>query len=348
MTELARLLKDAKEMLPRMRADGELHSLADLGVAQHDIPAMQKVLSLINAVKTARGTTRVYYQDMRQEEAVGALDRLGKLTNETVSALREAEGTELTKSEVVDKLNAHEFCEDDYYSVVSLLSLAELATSAGRGRTGGIALYEAESASEEIAEAEKQVQDAEAGAERSEEEQTKKETEHEKALYPSAAKLVTDMGYQAITLGVDRRLAGEWNTPDILGYRVNRLAVLCGGSIDCVTVEVKWGMSKSAIAEANSHQRLAHRSYLLVHQELGQIEETYLVELLDKGIGLICLKDDRPVVHSAARRNLVEDTDVDSFLEIALDSEALKEIKDELARHFYQDVFARLMPKMEP
>ena len=82
----------------------------------------------------------------------------------------------------------------------------------------------------------------------------------------------------------------------------------------------------------------------MVYSELEDIDEVYLSELLDKGIGLICLKSGKPVVHSAARLNNSLRTDIDAFLSVALDTDGIQSIKDEIARYLYSDTLGRILP----
>jgi uncharacterized protein (DUF1778 family) len=330
-------LDQAKAAILKITADKELHALEEIGI-NPEHRAVVTVLSLAGVIQTTQGTGRVYFADPADGDKQGALERLGVLLGDLEADLRAKPGQIQTKAQVVEKMLAKGFPDDDYPQIVSLLSLCDLAISAGRGRAGGIQLYEAQSAAQQIQDAADEIRkggDYEA--------RVKRESDHEAVLYPAAAKFVSERGYQAVILGNRKRLPGEWNTPDILGYRINRLTVLGGSEVEVITVEVKWSISKLAIAEASSHQRLSNRSFLMVNEELDSIDDVHLTDLHDKGIGLVCLKAGQPVIHSAAKLSNATRKDVDDFLKNALDPEAKEVIKDEIAKSLGADTLGRLL-----
>jgi hypothetical protein len=128
---------------------------------------------------------------------------------------------------------------------------------------------------------------------------------------------------------------------------VNPFKWLGGAELEIVSLEVKWEISKQAIAETNSHQNLSNRSYLLVYQFFDEIEEGYRLDLINKGIGLICKNRNKDgyEICLPARRNAPENSDIDNFLDIAMDKNELQELKGELAKHFYNSFWKPLLPK---
>lgn len=333
-----RVFKEAKIAINKISSDGGLHDLSEL-TNEAGLLGISTILSLVGAIRTTQGTSKVYFEEIDVDKVEDEIDSLKAVIKDLIGSLRNSIDKSVKKTEVVSILEQHKFTESDYYQIVSLLSQNNIATSAGKGRMGGIQLYEEDQQTEEIEKAVKEIQE-ETG-----EGKERKETEREDVLYPSASKLVSDLGYQAVVLGVVRRLRGEWNTPDLIGYKINKLSVLGGAEVEVISVEVKWSISKYAIAEANSHQKSVNKSYLMVYQELEKIDEIYLSEMLEKGIGLICLKSGKPVIHSAAKITNALKIDVDGFLSNALDKEAVNSIKDEIAKSIYNDTLGRLLPQ---
>jgi hypothetical protein len=245
----------------------------------------------------------------------------------------------LTKAEVLSVIRDKKEDENDYYQFVGILSSLGLVTSAGRSRTGGIKAYDKTQENAQIEEAIKEIE-----KNHSQESQENTKAEKENVLYPSAAKEVSALGFETIIMGVTRRLSGEWNTPDVIGYRINRFKNIGGAEIEIVTVEVKWEISKLAIAESNSHQRLGHKSYLMVHQTFDEVDKSLLTELISKGIGLICKRNEEHKVYVPAIRNNPDKIDIDDFLGQALDTPTIEALKKEIAKHFYTDYFKPLLP----
>lgn len=339
------LIKKAKEIVQKISPKDGLIDPEKLEIREDESKGITELLSHVGAIKTARGTSKVYVSEsIKNREAIlGRLNIVEQILNNIYEKIKSSPKKQLSRKEVSEILNQNGESEEDYYSLIGLLSGLNLVTSIG-GRTGGIKIYDESAELNPIKEAEKEFSET-----TDEKKSEKKKSEKEDVLYPSARKFISDLGFQALTLGVRRRFSGEWNTPDVIGYKVNPFKWLGGAELEIVTLEVKWEISKQAIAETNSHQNLSHRSYLLVYQFFDEIEENHRMELINKGIGLICRnrnKDkDGYEICLPAKRNIPENSDLDNFLDIAMDENELQELKNELAKHFYASFWKPLLPK---
>lgn len=174
---------------------------------------------------------------------------------------------------------------------------------------------------------------------------------HESKLYPMAEVFLQGLIwseekiiYETLVLGVKRRLQGQWNTPDIIGWRVIPLEITGGAEIELVSLEVKWALSKDAVAEANSHQKIAHKSYLLTTETIEQIQsKQHLIEdAACKGIGLICKQGDSYICILPARDNQVQSSKINAFLMDVLSQEQIKLIRQKFAASIRLDIAAAL------
>lgn len=335
-----KLIEDAVQIVEKLQPSEELQDPKNIGLTDVS-PIMYDVLSKVDAINTVQGTNKVYIGlSMKDIENVkNELEHLKSTLNNVYNALKQKEDGYMSRNEVILVLKENNENEDSYYTIIGILSSLDLATSAGRGRIGGIKIYNKEENQENIQKAESQI-----AQETTIEEQTKVKVEKEHVLYPSAVKEISGLGYQAIILGGNRRLPGEWNTPDVFGYKINRYKNIGGAEIDITTVEVKWEISKYAIAEAISHQKLGHRTYLMVHQELEEIDKSYLSDLVSNGIGLICKKGNEHKLIILSKRNNPDKIIIDDFLGLAVDTSEIEIVKREIAKHFYTDYFKPILP----
>ncbi len=299
--------------------------------------SVETILCMVQAIRKVQGTSRIYLgEGLRDEEkCLSKLDDLGESLIQIYSEIKSRKEKMLTRVEFVDILRSMKQDENDYYNFVSILSSLDLITSVGKGRIGGVKLYDIKEEQKEIQNAEKIIQESK--------DKEKAKDEHEKALYDSAAKVLSNEGYQAITLGVRRRFSGEWNTPDVMGHRIAKYSVIGGADIELVTIEVKWDVSKQAIAEANSHQKFSNKSFLFVSQNFQDIGEKYIRELIEKGIGLICKHDKSYKIFIPPRENNPDLRRVDNFLKGALEPDDIRQIKIELAKQYYLDFYEPLI-----
>lgn len=313
----------------------ELMSPKDVGIEIDNYPGIITLLSIIGLIKTTQGTQKIYILSYDQDSAKQKLSKMISLIEELSKALDKER--QLPRKNVLPILEKHGFQEETYQDCVSLLASLNISTSAGKGRSGGIARYNNDEINKNIENATAEIEN-----EKNEEKKEKKSNEHEKVLYPNAEKFLLEQGYDALILGVNKKLKGKWNTPDIIGYSIEKLNVIGGAYLETVSIEVKWKISKEAIAEANSHQKLVNKTFLWINQEIDDIDEEYLTDIMEKGIGLICLKNKIPVLHCAAKQNYLTPYQIDFFLDTALtgEYESTKiEIKNDIAQQFYSDYF---------
>jgi hypothetical protein len=337
------LIQKAREIVQKISPKEGLVDPEKLEIRESEFKGITELLSHVGAIKTARGTSKVYVSDsIKNRDAIlGRLNTIEQTLNNIYEKIKLTPNKQLNRKEVSELLIQNGESEEDYYSLIGILSGLNLVTSIG-GRTGGIKIYDESAELKPILEAEKEFSET-----TDEKKSEKKKSEREDILYPSASKFISDLGFQALILGTRRRFTGEWNTPDVIGYKVNPYKWLGGAELEIVSLEVKWEISKQAIAETNSHQNLSHRSYLLVYQFFDEIEESYRMELINKGIGLICRNRNKEgyEIYLPARRNAPENSDLDNFLDIAMDKDELQELKNELAKHFYASFLKPLFPK---
>lgn len=301
------------------------------------LPQFLIFLNSLGAIRKTQGTSSVYVLETTREKQEYHLSNLQQCIDTILTKLEESPIRKLSKNEIVSILS--DFNLDlYYYSILSILSLEYPVVSAGAGRTGGVELHTIKSQKQIVDDTAKNISKLKDG------EKEAQERKHESKLYIYAHEILSQNGYQAVTLGVKRRLSGQWNTPDVLGYRLNRFNVLCGAEIEVVTVEVKWQVTKDAIAEAHSHQRRAHKCYLMAHQELMDIDGPSICDLGEKGIGLICLIDNKFFIHSHPRANSISLKDIDDFLNDALETEDRKSLREEIAQAFCCGALSPLLP----
>lgn len=166
------------------------------------------------------------------------------------------------------------------------LLLKSLRLITGRRKVGGVqlaaaaeeAMHQAATREEELG---KQV-----------EADKKKEREHESVFYDAAADLLEraygGLGVRPVVLG-NRQLAdGQWNTPDVVGLYVKPAGPGGLPVLRLLSVEVKWRLTRDAIAEAASHKRFVNYSFLFVPSSYSEIEPELVTECTLAGIGLMC------------------------------------------------------------
>ncbi|WP_144306931.1 hypothetical protein [Oceanidesulfovibrio marinus] len=314
----------------------DLISFEQLGLKDAP-PSVPYILELTGAIRKTQGTSNVYVLETTRDKQERYLSDLRECINTIVVKLKENPFNRLSKNEITPILQEYNL-DPYYYSILQILSLEHLAVSVGAGRTGGFELYTTKTQDKTIDDTAKDLSKFKDG------EKKAQEKKHESKLYPYAHEILSQEGYQAVTLGVKRRLPGRWNTPDVIGYRLNRFSVLCGAEMEVVTVEVKWQVDKEAIAEAHSHQRRAHKSYLMAHQELMDIDGPSICDLGEKGIGLICLINNQFFIHSHPRANSISLKDIDDFLNDALETEDRKSLQEEIAQAFCSGALSPLLP----
>lgn len=333
------LINKAAVLTDSLKNDPEELCVAkSLGIDGKEFPGIDLVLTIVGAIKKVQGTDKIYQTVENREDIKSKLNTLKEtLINIQVDLDSESE---LSKADVRDILESNGLDADLYYIITAILSHLNIAISAGKGRLGGIKLYNKAESEKEIRDAEDEINKVKDPKELSESEE-----KHEKVLYEPASKVISDEGYSAVILGVNRRLKGEWNTPDVIGYKIVPYQTIGGCFLEIITVEAKWSLNKQAIAETSSHQKFSHKSYLMVNQSYDEIESSSLIrDLVDKGLGLICKDASNYYIHIPAANNYPHGLDVDNFISEAL-SEQKESIKTDIATHFFKDYFAKLMPK---
>jgi hypothetical protein len=331
------LIDKAKTFVESHDYKNELYELCNIGLGDAE-ESLMTVLLKINAIRIVRGTKKIYLGESLNDKisTLKNLKDLGIILNSIVIGLKKENNYQMSRGDVVKLLADHGESDENYYTIIGILSSLDLITSANRGRSGGIKKFDKVKEQGEIKKAEEEISKS-ADKESSQE-------KHERVLYDSAAKEISSHGYQAMILGAKRRLPGEWNTPDIVAYKINHFKVLGGAELEIVTIEVKWSISKQAIAEAISHQKLSHRSFLMVHQEFSEIDKIYLSDLINAGLGLICKKEGEHKVIIIPQRNSPEKLDVDNFLDIVLEPDEFQAIKKDLAIHYFVDFYKPILP----
>lgn len=183
-----------------------------------------------------------------------------------------------------DALKKVERSDDAIERANLLLKTLRLVT--GRRRAGGIQLAVAAEAA--IQEAAKREEDLGRRVE-ADKEQAR---EHESVLYDAAADLLEraygGQGVRPIVLG-NRQLAdGQWNTPDVVGFYVKPAGAGGLPILRVFSVEVKWRLSRDAIAEAASHKRFANYAFIFVPTSYSDLDVELVTECTQAGVGLMC------------------------------------------------------------
>jgi hypothetical protein len=112
----------------------------------------------------------------------------------------------------------------------------------------------------------------------------------EKAWYPFAEAVLAELNYETAIVGDQRSGGGEWGTPDVLGYY---LVESTSGLIPIrriAAVEVKFALTRAALAQANAYRRFAHYVFLAVAQCIADLPLDLRAECHAAGIGLMCRK----------------------------------------------------------
>lgn len=292
-----------------------------------DKDLIKQFLTLSGTIKTVQGTNRVYRLVPDQKEGIAAIDAVAQMLDEVISAIGSHREGRMTKAEVVEITESYSIDETWYNTVAALLTRMNYVTSAGRGRTGGFERYNETEVKKSIRTISEEVE-----KESPDEGEEAEEPDNEKLLYPLARKVLEEQRYQTKILGGARRFPGEWLTPDILGYKLTRHEVLIGADLEVVTIEVKKRMSKLAVAEGSSHQRLAHRSYVMTNETIETIDHELIMDLVEKGLGLICRDGEHFRIQIPAPRNEVPPYELDAFLNRALSKEERDALRRELSK----------------
>ncbi len=329
------LIEEAERLLKKLLIDEGLHEPKDLGINENEFPAITLVLSIIGAIRTVQGTEKIYKTVDDIEIVKSKLYKLKSMLKAIKDELKTAQNSQLVKSDILKIIGDHSFNEDTYSRVTYILSNLNIATSIGKGRIGGLKRYDIEESAKEIKKVEQKFGKGK---------DQKKRDEHESVLYPAAVKVLTDIQYEAIITGGKRRFEGEWNTPDVIGYKIIPYETLIGCNIELVTVEVKWDLdreSKKSIAEANSHKKFSHKSYLMVDQIYTDLDQSVVRELMEHGIGLICKDTDGSykIQMPCSKNNNPETFQVDRFLSNALENDQKGSIQEEVAKFFLRGYF---------
>lgn len=314
------------------QSEEELHDFEIDGDFDETIVKLVKtVLITIGAIEPSRGTRKVYKKKLIGDDWWVIFNNLKKSLDEIkleLDSKRIVVKRSINAILIRNEINA----ADNYINVINIFfSLYPNLTPPLATKIGGIQFSEnnfeaiKEKSRKEFKEEENRNIEGDA--------QKKNFREHEQVFYPIAEKILIEDGYMAITLGVNRRLTGEWNTPDVIGYKLIPLDVLGGVFVELVSIEVKWEISKSAIAEANSHQKLTHKSYIFVDQEIENINQEMIKEVALTGLGLICKKADKYLIHIYSQDNPVSALAVNDFLSRALanDLDAKEQIQRQIA-----------------
>jgi len=298
-------------------------------IGNDDIRIINKILAIIGVAEQSPGTTRIY---IRPNRIINASNNLHALDN-AINALQQKlnnDNRNLPRQEVVNTISEYLENPDNIYStVVQIMSYCEIAIPGSRGRRGGIVLYNAE-------QQQKQIQEEYEEANRN---HASSDNNREKVLYGIASKKLAEWGYEPIQLGEVRRLEGEWNTPDVIGYKLNKRNLFLGFDVEVITVEVKWSISKSAIAQAESHQRLGHNAYLMVYENYDSISDEFKKLCAEKGIGVLCCDTEDASLRLESRDNNTPFQHIERFLNKAIPEEDHKrQLRKEMVDLMSHDV----------
>ncbi len=158
---------------------------------------------------------------------------------------------------------------------VGLLRLLGLV--AGVQRAGGIRVSPALLGPDAEVADEVAPDDAEAGSET-----------HEAQYYDAVASVLAQSGCSTTVTGRAQRGAGEWSTPDVVGWYVQPTQSLIVPVVRALSVEVKHELTRLGIAEAASHRRFAHYAYVAVPVARVDLDADLVAECQRQGVGLIC------------------------------------------------------------
>lgn len=220
--------------------------------------------------------------------------------------------------------------------------LKELLLAAGVQRAGGLRLYG--DFLKDLQAAEEEIEKLREGDAEREEKEAEEEASHEKVYYDPAAAALIDLGFSASVVGVRHRAAGAWNTPDVIGFYVHRSRSIVVPVVRVATVEVKHSLTRHAIAEAESHKRLGHFSYVCVPSPFLELPKDLVTECVEKGLGIICprRKGQQFIVHIDAPLHRPDEEDVDLMLSNFTDDQgvALSERVSREVRTAFTTLFA--------
>lgn len=349
------IFQRAKDIINNFPVSDELlHEKSELDINDDIYPGISELLKLVEAIKTTQGTRDVYLTNVQKEilcDQVGEVERL-------ISAIE----SKLEDGQVLSKVDMKDLIQDNYnreysdniYNVLrAFLVMTKIASSTGRtGRNNSGLIKYVENADEynqAVQDIKSEIDDEinKISGEGIDKDKIREDvrSRHESILYPAASDIVVSMEYEPVTLGKVRRLSGEWNTPDVIGYKIVKYEVFGGGDLEVISLEVKWSLTKQAIAEANSHQQLVNFSYIMVDDEFDWLDKNLIVEMQNKGIGLICKLNGEHRLVLNAKLTGTPKAAIDKFmLEAVNNQEDILEIKKELAKIHYNDYFKPLLP----
>lgn len=249
---------------------------------------------------------------------------------EKILAALPADGTFRTNREVREELGLP---EDEYWRVRDqLVNEGKIIKARGRGGSvaiaaptdeGGVSSVHSPVTKKEIKKAAQQ-----------EATKAEKEKREEYALYDpfknSIEKRARDEGADGAVVEITarqgrRQTGGEWSRPDVCQVSLRKLKYLGQRVVEVTTYEIKTlECDVSAVYEALSHSRRAHRSYLAIHVPIADAAdnqdrmERIKVECARSGVGLLLFADPgdldtfRTLVEP--RANWVDLSEVDEFI----------------------------------
>ena len=236
----------------------------------------RSLLISVGILATWQGSARVSRGTGSREPLVygailGAAEKL-------IEGLRKAPGRSLTKAECSSLLD-----DDEHYpTAANLLKLLRIAVGQP-GRSGGLILPEGGAVPppppppppvEEV-----------------------KKNNDERAFYPAAEEFLLGqiIGDSEVRItGGEMVRRGPWSNPDVVGYKIEPCNAQETAVVRAFTIEVKLALHRQGIAEASSHRRFAHFSWLAVPISRSALEAPEMQELVrecvDAGIGLACYR----------------------------------------------------------
>jgi hypothetical protein len=142
----------------------------------------------------------------------------------------------------------------------------------------------------------------------------------EKNLYPGVQKYFESLFNKShfcnvIITGGNYRLPGQWSTPDVTSLIIEKFDNIMQVRARVITCEVKLELDLVGVAEAESHSRKVHQTYIMTPQRFKDVDPECKDLLVTKGIGLLCLTESREIKeYIDARRLTPSDEAVDEFI----------------------------------
>lgn len=236
----------------------------------------RSLLVSVGIVVTWQGSTRVSRGAGSHEVVYGSI--LGA-AERLIEGLRKAPGRSLTKSECSSLLDD----DEHYLTAANVLKLLRIAIGQP-GRNGGLILPEGGAVPPPPPPPPPPVEDVE-------------KNNNESAFYPAAEEFLLGqiIGDSEVRItGGEMARRGPWSNPDVVGYKIERCNAQETAVVRVFTIEVKLAMHRQGIAEAGSHRRFAHFSWLAVPISRAALEAPEMQELVrecvDAGVGLACYR----------------------------------------------------------